>query len=369
MLQKLFVAAISMLSFTLSIAQTASINNNTADSTATVAAGERKEASLTITGSVDAYYKLDFAKSKVNSLTSFTQTHNAFSLGMASVKFEHKGDKVGAVADLGFGPRAKDFSYTDNGITQAIKQLYVSYSPADWLKFVAGTWGTHVGYELLDPQLNRNYSMSYMFTNGPFSHTGLKAEVSMGKHGAMLGIANATDFRIPMDGQINKKFLLAQYSYAPTENIKIYLNYVGGQNPDTSKVNQFDGVITAKISDKFNIGYNGTINSTRFWDGAKNIESQSWWGSALYLNYDPQPWFGLTLRGEYFGDKNHLKIMASPDGSNIFATTLSANLKSGGFTFIPEFRLDNSNKEIFIDKDGVTKKTAANFLIAAIYSF
>ncbi|MGB5028785.1 MAG: outer membrane beta-barrel protein, partial [Chitinophagaceae bacterium] len=136
MLQKLFVAAISMLSFTLSIAQTASINNNTADSTATVAAGEKKEASLSITGSVDAYYKLDFAKSKVNSLTSFTQTHNAFSLGMASVKFEHKGDKVGAVADLGFGPRAKDFSYTDNGITQAIKQLYVSYSPADWLKFV-----------------------------------------------------------------------------------------------------------------------------------------------------------------------------------------------------------------------------------------
>lgn len=369
MLQKLFVAAISMLSFTLSLAQTASINNTTADSTATVAAGERKEASLTITGSVDAYYKLDFANTKVNSLTSFTQTHNAFSLGMASVKFEHKGDKVGAVADLGFGPRAKDFSYTDNGITQAIKQLYVSYSPADWLKFVAGTWGTHVGYELLDPQLNRNYSMSYMFTNGPFSHTGLKAEVSKGKHGAMLGIANATDFRIPMDGQINKKFLLAQYSYAPTENIKIYLNYVGGQNPDTSKVNQFDGVITAKISDKFNIGYNGTINSTRFWDGVKNIESQSWWGSALYLNYDPQPWFGLTLRGEYFGDKNHLKIMASPDGSNIFATTFSANLKSGGFTFIPEFRLDNSNKEIFIDKDGVTKKTAANFLIAAIYSF
>ena len=91
---------------------------------------------------------------------------------MASVKFEHKGRKVSAVADLGFGPRAKDFSYTDDGITQAIKQLYVSYAPTDWVKFTVGTWATHVGYELLDPQLNRNYSMSYMFTNGPFSHTG-----------------------------------------------------------------------------------------------------------------------------------------------------------------------------------------------------
>ena len=67
---------------------------------------------------------------------------------MASVKLEHKGDKVGAVADLGFGPRARDFAYTDDGITQAIKQLYVSYSPADWLTFSLGTWATHVGYEL-----------------------------------------------------------------------------------------------------------------------------------------------------------------------------------------------------------------------------
>jgi Putative beta-barrel porin-2, OmpL-like. bbp2 len=371
MLQKLFVAAMGMLSFTLSTAQTASIVNTPADSSAKVAEEEKKEPTLTITGSVDGYYKYDFAKTKANSYTSFTQTHNSFALGMASVKFEHKGGKVGAVADLGFGPRAKDFSYTDDGITQAIKQLYISYSPTDWLKFTLGTWATHIGYELLDPQLNRNYSMSYMFTNGPFSHTGFKAEVSKGKHSAMLGIANATDFRTPPDGYINKKFLLAQYSYAPTDKIKIYLNYVGGQNPDTSKTNQFDAVVTAKISDKFNIGYNGTVNSTQLWDGVKNIESKSWWGSALYLNFDPQSWFGLTLRGELFSDKNQFKVYsASSEGGTIFSTTLSANFKSGGFIFIPEFRLDNANKEVlFLDKDGAFTKSAASFVFAAIYSF
>ncbi|HEX5653489.1 MAG TPA: outer membrane beta-barrel protein [Chitinophagaceae bacterium] len=368
MLQKFVVAAMGLLSVLSINAQVASVSYDTLGAPAT-AEEEKKEPFLTITGSVDAYYKYDFGKSKANTYTSFTQTHNSFALGMASVKFEHKGDKVSAVADLGFGPRAKDFAYTDEGITQAIKQLYVSYSATDWLKFTAGTWATHVGYELLDPQLNRNYSMSYMFTNGPFSHTGLKAEVSKGKHGVMLGVANATDFRIPPEDFINKKFVLAQYSFAATDNLKFYLNYVGGQNPDTSKVNQFDAVITAKISDQFNIGYNGTINSTRFWDGSKNIESQSWWGSALYLNYDPRSWFGLSLRGEYFGDKDHLKIAVAPEGCNIFATTLSANFKSGGFTFIPEFRLDNSNKEVFVDKDGAATKSAANFLLAAIYSF
>ena len=62
------------------------------------------------------------------------------------------------------------------------------------------SWATHVGYELVDPQLNRNYSMWYMFTNGPFTHTGLKADITKGKHGFMVGISNATDYRIPPDG-------------------------------------------------------------------------------------------------------------------------------------------------------------------------
>ena len=370
MLQKKNVAALAMLSATFATAQTASISNIVPDSS-TVAEKQKKEPALIITGSADAYFKVDFAKTRANSQTSFTQTHNAFSLGMASIKFEHRGEKVSTVADLGFGPRAKDFSYTDDGITQAIKQLYVTYSPADWLKFTIGTWATHVGYELLDPQLNRNYSMSYMFTNGPFSHTGLKAEINKGKHGFMFGVANATDFRIPADGQINKKFLLAQYTFAPTDKIKIYLNYVGGQNPDTSRTNQFDAVVTAKFSDKFNIGYNGTVNSTQLWNGTKNIESKAWCGSALYLNYDPKSWFGLTLRSELFSDKNQFKAFSSAsEGGNIFSTTLSANFKTGGFIFIPEFRLDNANKKmLFLDKNGAFTNSASSFLIAAIYSF
>ncbi len=370
MLHKLFVAAIGMLSCTLSIAQTASVSPVTTDSS-TVIQDEKKQPALTISGSFDTYYRNDLADVKTNSYTSFTPMHNSFAVGMASLKLEHKGDKVGAVADLGFGPRAKDFAYTDNGITQAIKQLYVSYSANDWLKFTLGTWATHIGYELVDPQLNRNYSMSYMFTNGPFTHTGFKAEVSKGKHGLMLGVANPTDFRIPPDGQINSKALIAQYTFAPTNKVKFYLNYVSGKNPDTSKTNQFDAVITAKVSDKFNIGFNGTVNSTQRWDGVKNTESKAWWGSALYLNVDPQPWFGLTLRGELFSDNHQFKTLSlASEGCNIFATTLSANFKTGGFIFIPEFRLDNTNKEVlFINKSGAFTKSAASFIFAAIYAF
>src|SRR5436190_24154831 len=174
MLRKFFVAICAIQAMLVCSSQVASVTVDTA-----VAKNSEEQQKtppiLSITGSADFYYKYDFAKTKANGFTSFTNSYNSFALGMASIKFEHKGDKIGAVLDLGFGQRAKEFSYTDEGIAQAIKQLYISYSPLDWLKLTAGTWATHVGYELLDPQLNRNYSMSYMFTNGPFSHTGLKA--------------------------------------------------------------------------------------------------------------------------------------------------------------------------------------------------
>jgi hypothetical protein len=360
MLRKKLIAAFAATALVFAISFSCSAQDSTA----------APEPALKISGSVDGYYKYDFAKTAANTYTSFTQTHNSFALGMASIKFEHKGEKVSAVADLGFGPRARDFSYNDDGITQAIKQLYVSYSPTDWLTLSLGTWGTHVGYELLDPQLNRNYSMSYMFTNGPFSHTGFKAAVTQGKHSFMAGIANATDFRIPPDGYINKKFFLAQYGLAASDKVSLYLNYVGGQAPDTSKSSQFDAVITAKFSDKFSIGYNGTYTSVKLWDGAKNLDGKAWWGSALYLNFDPSANVGLTLRGELFNDKKQLKVYSgAPVGGSIFATTLSAQFKKGGFTFIPEVRVDTGSEDIFVDKNGAPSKSMGNFLFAAIYSF
>jgi hypothetical protein len=368
MLRKFFVALCAIQATLVSSSQVASVTVDTAVVKNTEEQ-QKPPAILAITGSADVYYKYDFAQTKANGFTSFTNSYNSFALGMASIKFEHKGEKIGAVLDLGFGQRAKEFSYTDEGITQAIKQLYISYSPLEWLKFTAGTWATHVGYELLDPQLNRNYSMSYMFTNGPFSHTGLKADVSRGKHSFMIGVSNPTDYRTPPEGYINKKFLLAQYGFAPNDKFKLFVNYVGGKAPDTSKINQFDVVVTAKINDEFNIGYNGTITTVQSWDGTKNLSNKNWWGSALYLNYDPVSWLGLTLREEYFSDKSYLKLTMAPAGCTMFASTLSAIFKVNSFMLIPEIRHDLASEKMFLNKNGDPASSATSILLAAVYSF
>src|SRR5436190_24342747 len=63
-----------------------------------------KKGSLSITGSVDAYYRYNFANEKdsmhTNNYTSFTNSHNSFELGMASLKADYTIGKVQAVADL-----------------------------------------------------------------------------------------------------------------------------------------------------------------------------------------------------------------------------------------------------------------------------
>ena len=326
---------------------------------------------VTITGSADIYYKYEFAQSKFNNRTSFTSSHNTFELGMATVKLEHKTDNFDVVADLGFGKRATEFSYNDNGIIAGIKQLYVSYSPASWIKLTAGSWATHVGYELVDAAANRNYSMSYMFTNGPFFHTGFKAEATKGKSGFMLGIANPTDYKYVPDGVMNKKFLLAQYSYAPSDHFRAFLNYVGGQGVDTAKTDQFDLVLTSKINDKLSLAYNGTVASVKLNQGRGRLtESYRWWGSAVYVNLDPSPRFGLTLREEYFSDDKRLKVYSNYlKGGSVFSSTLSANIKIKSLIIIPEFRLDNASQNIFGKSAGADTKTTANVLVAAIYVF
>jgi hypothetical protein len=341
-------------------------STDTASKTAasTPAATTPPAPALSITGSADFYYRYDLNRAN-DGLTSFTKTHEQFTLGMATVKLEHKTAKLDMVADLGFGPRAQEFAYNDNGIVQAIKQLYISYSPAAWVKFTGGTWATHIGYEVLDAYANRNYSMSYMFTNGPFSHTGFRTDFTSGKSGFMIGVSNPTDFRtVPAGGQKNLN-LIAQYSYAPSDNFKLYLNYVGGRDISDNKVHQYDLVATAKASSTFSLGFNATVNNSSMASESYDT-SRTWWGTAIYLNLDPKPWFGLTLRAEYFDDSKGVKL---PQAGNVFATTLSANFKVDGFIFIPEFRLDNASQQIFSKHDGTATGSDASFLIAAIYSF
>jgi hypothetical protein len=208
-----------------------------------------------------------------------------------------------------------------------------------------------------------------MFSYGPFFHTGLKAEYTAGKSGFMLGIANPTDFKT---ANFSKKYVVAQYSVATkNDKLKAYLNFLGGKANDSSKNSQLDLVLLGAVTSKFSIGYNGTVASFKQKVGSKFGDSDSWWGSAIYLNADPVSWLGLTLRSEYFSDKKLQTAVFTNinDGGNIFANTLSANFKIDNLIIIPELRYEHSSEDLYFKSSGAGTQSTASFLVAAIYKF
>jgi len=370
MLQKFLTCTIALAANYFAFTQTNKTGEIPVDSTSfstTAAAAEEPKPKPVITGSADVYYRYNFQNPKTtfNNLTSFTNSHNSFELGMASLKAEHSIGKVGMVADIGFGRRPDEFSYNDINTRVAIKQLYVSYSPSSKVKLTMGSWATHIGYELVDAYLNRNYSMSYMFSYGPFFHTGIKGEFTLaGKTILMVGVANPFDLKTASGFP---KMAIGQLATASSDDkLKAYFNYQGGKYNDSSRLYQGDVVLTYAVSDKFSVGYNGTLQSRQAKALSKWSSGASWWGSALYLNVDPTSVFGLTLRGEYFNDK---KNVLGFDG-DVFEATLSANFKIDNLTIIPELRLDNAgNAGLFEKSTGVATKSTQSFLIAAVYHF
>jgi hypothetical protein len=205
--------------------------------------------------------------------------------------------------------------------------------------------------------------MDYMFSYGPFFHTGLKADITLGGgFGLMVGVVNPTDYS---SASFAKKNFIAQLSGgSKSGKFKGYLNYVGGKDINDNGVSQADLVLTGTITSKFSIGYNGTIKSVNPVVGATN----SWWGSALYLNVDPTPAFGLTLRGEYFDDKKGVAGL----NTGIFDATLSGNIRIDNLTIIPELRLDSSSDAVFFknsDTGLATSKSTGTFILAATYHF
>ncbi len=273
-----------------------------------------KTSAFKISGSADVYYRYNFQdpKAPYNNFTSFTNSHNSFELGMASLKVEHCIGKVGMVADLGFGKRADEFSYNDVNSRVAIKQLFVSYAPSSKVKLTIGSWATHIGYELVDAYLNRNYSMSYMFSYGPFFHTGVKSEFTLGaKSVLMIGVANPSDLKTASK---MPKMIIAQLATGSKDDkFKAYLNYQGGKSNDSGRLYQGDVVLTYAFTGRFSLGYNGTLQSrqTKI-PSSKWSSASTWWGSALYLNVDPKPTFGFNrlICQQYIRRTSHCKHLS-----------------------------------------------------------
>lgn len=321
-----------------------------------------KTTPLNISGFADVYFQSNF-NGLASGLTSFTPDNNSISLGMAKFGISKEVGKVSFIADLGFGPRADAANgYSGTSFAQ-VQQLYIAYAPSDKITFTAGNFGTHVGYEVIDANANFHYSTSYMFSYGPFFHTGLKADVALTDEvGLMVGIFDDTDNKFDI---VAGKNYGAQLSYSAENVGDIYLNYLGGPDGiDSVGFNQIDLTASFPLSDQFILGVNATTKSIS--DDRTNTNA-NWYGAALYLGYEINEKVTVGVRGEYFDDADGA-IFGLSD-LNFIDVTASANITIDALTIIPEFRVGLASKDIFTNTDGDFLDNSHTFILAAVYAF
>lgn len=315
------------------------------------AQNQEKNNKFSLSGSVDVYGTTNLADNARGSIgilaaNSTGEGAHGFGLGMANTVITYDTQKAGVIADLAFGPRAS----AANAYEGSINQLYVYYRVTDKLVVTLGQFNTFFGYEVISPVSNFNYSVSYLFNAGPFSHTGLKADYKVSEDlSFMLAITNphaltagtniTNDFQYGFQAGYKGQYLNMVYGAVDTSGIDdvFFIDYTGGFN----------------ASDSFYVGINAAYSNS-------NDTDAGYYGGALYLQNSFTDTFALGLRPEYF------TTTSGNTDTSILALTLSANQSlTENLKVIGEVRFDTSNDVPVIGtRDNVTGVT-----LAAIYKF
>ena len=315
---------------------------------------EAKEQKFSFEGSVDAYYQTNLSSSDravfgsdgdaFQSFGTSFADETGFALGMANIIASYEMGKVGAVADVVFGPRG-DSAVGDYNLNQ----LYAYWNVSEKTKLTVGRFNTFLGYEVISPTGNFNYSTSYLFSSGPFSHVGLKADFALSEDfSLMLAFMNPTDVNNNVSGsyalgaQLGYAGQFLNFYYDDEEVLGFEIDYTGG----------FD------VSDSFYLGINAAY--------ADN-DGEGFMGAALYPQFATSDSFSIGLRGEYFDWMSDAD--ASTDALDVFAVTLTGSYTIDNLTIKPELRLDSNSEEVYLDNDYEATKSLNTFLVAAIYKF
>ncbi|RNC89449.1 MAG: porin [Allomuricauda sp.] len=316
---------------------------------------DESKSPFSLSGSIDTYFRTTFNDAGLATTATPTSFANqtGFALGMANLVGSYEGESTGFVVDLVFGPRGTQATFENDVLNGIINQAYAYWNVSDKTTLTIGRFNTWVGYEVIAPQANFNYSVSYLFSNGPFSHLGVKADFALADDWSlMLAVTNPWDTNnISATGEYALGAQLGFYDQ--------YLNFYydsganGGLGFEVDYTGGFD------LSDDFFLGINAAYND--------NSETETgFYGAALYPQLTTSESFAIGLRGEYF--------VATADGFDdvpVTALTLTGSFTKDNLIIKPEIRLDSfgDDNEPFLDSDGAATNSLSSFLIAAIYSF
>lgn len=326
----------------------------------------------TINGLVDVYFSKNFSSpaNKTNKYRNFDVTENQFNVSLAKLTMQKPASPIGFKLELAFGSTSDIVQSAEpNKSLNFLQQAFITVvlPVGKGLTVNAGKMVTHMGAEVIESNLNPNYSRSLLFAYAvPYYHVGICASYPVLDNLSLTGYLY-NSWNTMLDNN-KEKTLGATLNWTPINNLTIIENWIGGiEQPDSVSANArhvFDTIINLTLSDNVFFSFNGDYGFEKLPNGDLAI----WKGIAVIGKYSLCETSALALRGEIYSD---------PYG---FTTGTIQELKEITLTyeqkFLPnllvrlEYRRDWSNVKVFDDSDNAATKTDQNtILISSIISF
>ncbi len=237
-----------------------------------------------------------------------------------------------------------------------LQQAFVSYvAPlGSGLRFDAGKFGTHCGYEVIEGSdgHNDNATRSFLFGYAePASHTGLKATYALSETvSAMVAVVNGWD---NVKDSNSSKSLGGQLAFTLSSNAAVYVNALHG--PERTGDDGNDRTFLNLVG-TWKLGAGSALGLDAVWateeDAVGPGRDATWGGVALYGRLGLSPSFALVVRAEVFDDPDGVRTGTS---QTLTELTLTPELKlAPGLVLRADLRLDRSSRDVFEKESGLT---------------
>ncbi len=313
-------------------------------------------------GYIEGTYNYNLSGGTTNALRSYDARANQILLNNVHlVAAGSPSNKVSYYADFDFGTDAAVHGLLHQPSFTApigvdIQEAAITYSFSDQFKFTGGKFVTFEGIEVIEGPNNPTISRGYLYGLAePYTHVGGYLNFIPSRQvDIKLGIVNGWDLLV--DNNMDKT-IISRVGINLGDPLAFGISLLTGVEQVNSENwrNSVDLTGVTKAINGVALNFQVNYGSETFTDSSGADTDTKWFGFTIQPVITLTTMLDLGLRAEYFADDQGART--GIDDLNVLNLTVVPTLKLDGLTIRFEYRFDNSNKEIFVEKDKLSKNS------------
>ena len=328
---------------------------------------KKPDAALTISGYAETYYSYDFNKPVNNTKPPFIYSYNKnneVSVNLAFVKGSYNTESVRANLALAGGSYMNSNYASEPGVLNNIYEgnVGLKLSKKDNLWLDAGVFSSHIGFESAVGKDNWTLTRSLSADNTPYYETGAKLSYTSENDVWFVSalVLNGWQHIRRVEGNSSPSFG-TQVTYNPSTKVTLnWSTFIGNDKPDNDKkmryFNNFYGIFQLN---------NGLAAIVAFDIGAEQENKGSsamntWFNPTMILKFTPTAKTAITIRAEYYDDKNGVIIATgTPNGFKTWGFSSNFDYAiTNNIVWRVEARALSSKDSIFIKNNNIANNNA-----------